>query len=67
MNNFQVYKYATYRGERNIKKRTEPHSNYYDIGLELGRGTQGITYHAVERKSGFNSFIILNASLIFKI
>ena len=29
-----------------------PLSEAYDLGDELGRGTQGVTYHAVERSTG---------------
>lgn len=37
-----------------IRSKQKPHTDLYDIGDELGRGTQGITYHAVERASGKN-------------
>ncbi|XP_073994368.1 obscurin isoform X8 [Rhodnius prolixus] len=37
-----------------IKPKTKPLSDLYDLGDELGRGTQGVTYHAVERISGRN-------------
>lgn len=35
-----------------IKTKTKPISDWYDLGDELGRGTQGVTYHAVERTTG---------------
>uniref|UniRef100_A0A0A9VUL5 Muscle M-line assembly protein unc-89 n=1 Tax=Lygus hesperus TaxID=30085 RepID=A0A0A9VUL5_LYGHE len=37
-----------------IKTKTKPISDWYDLGDELGRGTQGVTYHAVERSTGRN-------------
>ncbi|XP_066993450.2 obscurin isoform X6 [Anabrus simplex] len=50
--NEQEYGYRTYTKGRNIKAKSKPMQDLYDIGNELGRGTQGITYHAVERLSG---------------
>ena len=35
-----------------IKPKNKPMEQLYDIGDELGRGTQGITYHTVERSTG---------------
>lgn len=35
-----------------IKPKNKTIEQFYDIGDELGRGTQGITYHSVERSSG---------------
>ena len=35
-----------------VKPKTKQFESYYDIGDELGRGTQGITYHSVERSTG---------------
>lgn len=50
------FAYRTYHRGRTIKpKTTENNRNfgdYYDLGDELGRGTQGVTYHTVERSSG---------------
>ena len=40
---------------KSIKPKTKPIEQFYDIGDELGRGTQGIVYHSVERSTG-NSF-----------
>ncbi|XP_021942929.1 obscurin isoform X5 [Zootermopsis nevadensis] len=50
----QEYGYLTYSRGRNIKPKTKPFEECYDIGDELGRGTQGVTYHAVERLTGRN-------------
>uniref|UniRef100_A0A1B6FN80 Obscurin n=1 Tax=Cuerna arida TaxID=1464854 RepID=A0A1B6FN80_9HEMI len=48
------YGYLTYSKGRNIRPKTKLLGDFYDLGDELGRGTQGITYHAVERLSGRN-------------
>jgi len=48
----QEYGYLTYSRGRNIKSQNKPFEEFYDIGDELGRGTQGVTYHAVERLTG---------------
>ncbi|GAB0092620.1 Obscurin [Sergentomyia squamirostris] len=37
-----------------VRSKQRPYEDAYDIGDELGRGTQGITYHAVERATGRN-------------
>lgn len=38
-----------------VRSRQKPlYTDIYDLGDELGRGTQGITYHAVERATGRN-------------
>nr|CAD7588172.1 unnamed protein product [Timema genevievae] len=50
----QEYGYLTYSKGRDIKPKNKPLGDFYDIGDELGRGTQGITYHAVERLTGRN-------------
>jgi hypothetical protein len=60
----QEYGYLTYSKGRNIKPKTKPFEEYYDIGDELGRGTQGVTYHAVERLTG-NAVISLILLIIF--
>lgn len=52
--NEQEYGYRTYTKSRDIKARTKPYGDFYDLGDELGRGTQGVTYHAVERLTGRN-------------
>lgn len=44
----------TYNNLAPIKTRRQPLDSGYDLGDELGRGTQGITYHAVERMNGRN-------------
>ena len=36
--------------EFNVRRGTL--ENHYDIGDELGRGTQGITYHVIEHFTG---------------
>lgn len=46
--------HAQYRSPYIRSKQKPPYTDLYDIGDELGRGTQGITYHAVERASGKN-------------
>lgn len=48
------YNLHTYRNVHQIKPRKKELTDIYDLGDELGRGTQGITYHAVERASGRN-------------
>lgn len=35
-----------------MKPKNKPMEQLYDIGDELGRGTQGVTYHTVERSTG---------------
>lgn len=35
-----------------VKTRTKPFDELYDLGDELGRGTQGIVHHVVERSTG---------------
>lgn len=49
--------YLTYRRGRNVKPRGKDLSDFYDVGDEIGRGTQGITNHCVERSSG-NSYVV---------
>ena len=46
------YGYRTYTRLIDVKPRAKPFEDFYDLGDELGRGTQGITYHAVERNTG---------------
>lgn len=48
------YNLKTYKDIMPIKLRKKPFNEFYDLGDELGRGTQGITYHAVERINGRN-------------
>lgn len=38
------------RGE--VLSRNKKVEDHYDLGDELGRGTQGVVYHAVERNTG---------------
>ncbi|XP_026820148.1 obscurin-like isoform X6 [Rhopalosiphum maidis] len=44
----------SYNGKTDIKWKKKDFSDLYDIGDELGRGTQGVVYHAVERSTGKN-------------
>ena len=50
--NEEEHAYLTYRRGRNVKPREKDFSKFYDLGDELGRGTQGISYHSVERATG---------------
>ncbi|XP_020716206.1 obscurin isoform X3 [Ceratitis capitata] len=52
--NEDEYIYKTYGRHPYIRARQNRYNDKYDIGDELGRGTQGITYHAVERATGDN-------------
>ncbi|XP_043515960.1 obscurin isoform X5 [Frieseomelitta varia] len=53
--NEQEYGYRTYRRKSDIRPRHDKLlDDLYDLGDELGRGTQGVTYHAVERSTGKN-------------
>ncbi|GAB6018704.1 hypothetical protein CHUAL_000380 [Chamberlinius hualienensis] len=51
-NDYALLKYSHARVVRAKPKAME---DFYDIGDELGRGTQGTVYHAVERSTG-NSY-----------
>ncbi|KAF5286087.1 hypothetical protein FQA39_LY16433 [Lamprigera yunnana] len=48
------YKLHTYAPIKPIRCKKKTFDDIYDLGDELGRGTQGITYHAVERSTGNN-------------
>ncbi|XP_038208120.1 obscurin isoform X3 [Zerene cesonia] len=37
-----------------IKASSKPFGDFYDLGDELGRGVQGVVYHAAERLTGRN-------------
>ncbi|XP_014485518.1 PREDICTED: muscle M-line assembly protein unc-89-like isoform X3 [Dinoponera quadriceps] len=52
--NEHEYGYRTYRHKMDVQPRDKPFGDFYDLGDELGRGTQGVTYHAVERNTGRN-------------
>ncbi|XP_060826020.1 obscurin isoform X7 [Bombus pascuorum] len=53
--NEHEYGYKTYRRKSDIKPHHDKSlDEFYDLGDELGRGTQGVTYHAVERSTGKN-------------
>ncbi|CAL1291290.1 unnamed protein product [Larinioides sclopetarius] len=47
-----MFDYKTYCRPIPIRPRTKLFEDFYDIGDELGRGTQAITYHAVKRDTG---------------
>ena len=47
-----MYNYISYSPARSVRPRTKAFEDFYNVGDELGRGTQGITYHVVERDSG---------------
>ncbi|EEC19673.1 conserved hypothetical protein, partial [Ixodes scapularis] len=44
----------TYRQPKLVRPRSKHIDEYYNLGDELGRGTQGVVYHAVERPTGKN-------------
>lgn len=48
------YIYHTHARNPYIRSKQRHYDELYDIGDELGRGTQGVTYHAVERSTGRN-------------
>ncbi|CAG9826986.1 unnamed protein product [Diabrotica balteata] len=52
--NEHEYKMRNYSNLTPIKTKKRIYTDFYDIGDELGRGTQGITSHAVERLNGRN-------------
>nr|XP_012153983.1 PREDICTED: muscle M-line assembly protein unc-89-like isoform X1 [Megachile rotundata] len=53
--NEHEYSYRTYKKKTDIQPRHDRlYEDFYDLGDELGRGTQGVTYHAVERSTGRN-------------
>ncbi|XP_037085172.1 obscurin-like isoform X4 [Pollicipes pollicipes] len=49
-----MYNYISYSPARSVRPRTKAFEDFYNVGDELGRGTQGITYHVVERNNGRN-------------
>ncbi|XP_053686874.1 obscurin [Sabethes cyaneus] len=52
--NEEDYVYNAHHRTPYVRARNKVYEDFYDIGDEIGRGTQGITYHAVERASGRN-------------
>lgn len=50
--NEDQYIYKTYGRHPYVRTKQFRYEDKYDFGDELGRGTQGITYHAVERLTG---------------
>lgn len=61
------YKLHTYSTLSPIKTKKKLYTEYYDIGDELGRGTQGVTYHAVERANGKCYNIVANIFSNFRL
>lgn len=50
--NEDQYIINTYARNPYVRPKQKQWEEGYDIGDELGRGTQGVTYHAVERSTG---------------
>ncbi|XP_050680436.1 obscurin isoform X3 [Leptidea sinapis] len=50
----QEYSHRIREHPPRIKPSSKPFGEFYDIGDELGRGVQGVVYHAAERLSGRN-------------
>lgn len=52
------YAFRSYQRGRNVKPKSSDvgrvFGDHYDLGDELGRGTQGVVYHAVERSTGMS-------------
>ncbi|XP_065086396.1 obscurin isoform X3 [Ochlerotatus camptorhynchus] len=48
------YVYNAHHRTPYVRARNKVYEDFYDIGDEIGRGTQGITYHATDRSSGRN-------------
>ena len=46
------YEYRTYTNIKPIQVNRKLFTDFYDIGDELGRGTQGVTYHVVDKSTG---------------
>uniref|UniRef100_A0A8D8NTA4 Muscle M-line assembly protein unc-89 n=1 Tax=Culex pipiens TaxID=7175 RepID=A0A8D8NTA4_CULPI len=52
--NEEDYVYNAHHRTPYVRARNKVCEDFYDIGDEIGRGTQGITYHAVDRSNGRN-------------
>ncbi|XP_055610564.1 obscurin isoform X2 [Uranotaenia lowii] len=52
--NEEDYVYNAHHRTPYVRARNKVYQDFYDIGDEIGRGTQGITYHAAERSNGRN-------------
>lgn len=65
--NEHEYRLRNYDNISPIKTKRKLYTDFYDLGDELGRGTQGITYHAVERLNGKNSVISILTSTFNKL
>ncbi|KAJ8735219.1 hypothetical protein PYW07_006839 [Mythimna separata] len=48
------YSYRIREHAPRITPSTKPFGDFYDLGDELGRGVQGVVYHAAERLNGRN-------------
>ncbi|XP_058062873.1 obscurin [Anopheles bellator] len=48
------YVYNAHHRTPYVRARNKVYQDFYDIGDEIGRGTQGITYHATDRLNGRN-------------
>lgn len=48
------WRYKNYTIKADVRPKVKPLADDYDLGDELGRGTQGISYHSVERNTGRN-------------
>ena len=46
------YEKYTYGYQNIVKPKLQYQEHYYDLGDEIGRGTQGVVYHTVERATG---------------
>lgn len=55
----------TYTNISPIRPHKRPITDYYDLGDELGRGTQGVTYHAVERVNGKLAENVMNCHFAY--
>uniref|UniRef100_A0A1Y9HDM7 Titin n=1 Tax=Anopheles funestus TaxID=62324 RepID=A0A1Y9HDM7_ANOFN len=52
--NEEDYVYSAHHRTPYVRARNKVYQDFYDIGDEIGRGTQGITYHATDRSNGRN-------------
>ncbi|XP_049294890.1 obscurin isoform X7 [Anopheles funestus] len=52
--NEEDYVYNAHHRTPYVRARNKVYQDFYDIGDEIGRGTQGITYHATDRSNGRN-------------
>ncbi|XP_050073153.1 obscurin isoform X1 [Anopheles maculipalpis] len=52
--NEEDYVYNAHHRTPYVRARNKVYQDFYDLGDEIGRGTQGITYHATDRSNGRN-------------